>query len=124
MKTSMLWLCLTFLISLAPAAGAEEVSAEPNKVKVAKVQLKLIATALDVFRLDCGVYPTQKQGLQALLTDPGIDQWRGPYLKGKQVLKDPWKEKVRYRSSKVDAYQLDSAGPDKKFDTDDDVKHK
>ena len=32
------------------------------------------------FTLDCGRYPTEREGLHALLVNPGLDGWRGPYL--------------------------------------------
>ena len=38
-----------------------------------------ILTSLASFSLDCGRYPTQAEGLDALLTDPRINGWRGPY---------------------------------------------
>ena len=38
-----------------------------------------ILTSLASFRLDCGRYPTQVEGLSALLNDPGIRGWQGPY---------------------------------------------
>src|SRR5215813_7770706 len=51
------------------------------KTDAAKVQLHNVATALDLYRLDTGEYPTEAQGLQALLEKPsGISGWSGPYL--------------------------------------------
>ena len=32
------------------------------------------------FTLDCGRYPTEQEGLKALLVDPGVQGWKGPYL--------------------------------------------
>lgn len=32
------------------------------------------------FALDCGRYPTLREGFTVLLTNPGIDGWKGPYL--------------------------------------------
>jgi len=39
----------------------------------------VILTDLASFRLDCGRYPTQAEGLGALLNDPDIKGWQGPY---------------------------------------------
>ncbi len=36
---------------------------------------------LDHFRLDVGRYPTTQEGLGALVTNPGAQNWEGPYLK-------------------------------------------
>jgi len=44
-----------------------------------------------------GRYPTSSEGLGALATNPGIENWGGPYLK-KVVPKDPWNREYQYRS--------------------------
>lgn len=53
-----------------------------------------LATALDLYRMDVGQYPTSEQGLSALIAPPTASpvpaQWNGPYLKKKKVPKDPW----------------------------------
>jgi general secretion pathway protein G len=46
----------------------------------AKAQIELFGQALDQFRLDTGRYPTTQEGLNALVTNPGADNWQGPYL--------------------------------------------
>lgn len=63
----------------------------------AKAQIELIGQALDQFRLDTGRYPSTSEGLQALMADPGVDNWDGPYLK-KAVPTDPWKKPYTYKS--------------------------
>jgi hypothetical protein len=40
-----------------------------------------IAEALALFFTDCGRYPTEEEGLAALLANPGITGWQGPYWK-------------------------------------------
>lgn len=40
---------------------------------------KSITEALRVFHIDCGRFPTEAEGLAALLSDPGIPGWQGPY---------------------------------------------
>jgi general secretion pathway protein G len=61
--------------------------------KIAATQVKLLRGAVENFRLDVGRYPTQQEGLAALLikpTDPSIGaRWRGPYTDGELPL-DPW----------------------------------
>src|SRR5437870_933560 len=53
-----------------------------------------LSTALDLYRMDIGQYPTTQQGLNALLNEPVTSpvpaQWNGPYLKKKKAPKDPW----------------------------------
>src|SRR3954469_11296399 len=56
------------------------------KVDTAKVSLQNLETALDLYRLDVGRYPTEREGLVALVERPsGTDSWNGPYIKKKTV---------------------------------------
>jgi general secretion pathway protein G len=65
------------------------------KQKTAKTQIEMLMTALDAYRLDVGVYPSNGDGLEALVTDPGVSNWDGPYLK-KGVPLDPWGHPYEY----------------------------
>lgn len=58
----------------------------------AKVDMEALETALKLYRLDTGRYPTTEQGLEALIEKPdGVDNWReGGYIEKKRLLKDPW----------------------------------
>jgi general secretion pathway protein G len=68
------------------------------KTDVAKVQIHDLESALDLYRLDLGRYPTQSEGLKALVDQPaGVDRWQGPYLKQKSVPTDPWGHEYHYR---------------------------
>ena len=53
-----------------------------------------IPTALDLYEMDTGQYPTSEQGLDALIKEPRINpipvEWNGPYLKRPVLPKDPW----------------------------------
>ena len=48
--------------------------------KLWEIKFKEIELALQLFSLDIGRYPTQKEGLRALSINPGIAKWKGPYL--------------------------------------------
>jgi len=68
------------------------------KVDAAKLQLQNLVTTLDMYRLDTGSYPTQQEGLQALVQRPsGAQRWNGPYLRKPDMIKDPWGREYRYR---------------------------
>lgn len=67
-----------------------------GKQSAAKAQIELISQALDHFRLDVGRYPTLQEGLNALITNPGVDKWDGPYLK-KSLPSDPWGRSYYYQ---------------------------
>ena len=69
-----------------------------SEAAVAKAQIEAFAKALDAYRLDVGRYPTNEQGLNALVTPPPNEaRWRGPYL-GKAVPNDPWGKSYVYRA--------------------------
>jgi len=88
------------------------------RVTVAKTDLKTIATALRVYRLDNGDYPTTDQGLQALVTRPTappepLSYAADGYLP--EVPTDPWGKAYIYRSpGTTGAYDLLSYGKDGK----------
>ena len=59
--------------------------------------IRQIESALRFYRLDNYRYPTQSQGLQALIAAPSGSEatsWNGPYLE--TVPKDAWKQDYRY----------------------------
>jgi len=67
------------------------------KQNTAKTQIEMLLTALDAYRLDVGRYPSQSEGLQALVRNPGKDKWMGPYLR-KEVPNDPWDNPYQYQN--------------------------
>lgn len=83
------------------------------KVDTAKVEIESLQTALDLFRLDVGRYPSEREGLQALLDRPGgLAAWNGPYVKKKAAPVDPWGQPYVYRTpGKKGPYELYSRGP-------------
>ncbi|MEI6168176.1 MAG: type II secretion system major pseudopilin GspG [bacterium] len=92
------------------------------KAKIAQGDLASLDTALKLYRLDKGAYPTGEQGLEVLLAAPGAG--REPYL-DKPAL-DPWRRKYQYRfpgTHRPAGYDLFSAGADGKEGTEDDVKN-
>lgn len=82
-------------------------------------QLTMTSVALQEYVEHCGSFPTSKQGLKALCTNPGIEKWSGPYLEA-DVLIDPWGNPLHY-SIRDNRPQVWSAGPDGESGTDDDI---
>ncbi len=69
-----------------------------SKQTAAKAQIGLLSTALDVYKLDTGKYPTQGTGLEALINKSDESKnWKGPYLKKEKIPKDPWGTEYIYR---------------------------
>lgn len=69
--------------------------AEDAKVTEAKVQIRNLETALKLFKLDNGFYPSTEQGLEALVAKPATGReptgYRsGGYLEQSRVPLDPW----------------------------------
>jgi len=74
----------------------------PDQAKQAKarIQIESIETALKLYKLDNGKYPTTEQGLQALVqAPPDAKNWRKDgYLEKNQVPSDPWNNEFVYLS--------------------------
>ncbi|MFP3867520.1 MAG: type II secretion system major pseudopilin GspG [Desulfobacteraceae bacterium] len=104
-----------FILGLLAALVAPRLMGRVGKAKVkaASTQMQLLATALDLFYLDIGRYPTEEEGLQALYQRPAnLSQWSGPYL-NKAVPKDPWGNDYIYKSpGEHGPYDLISLGAD------------
>jgi general secretion pathway protein G len=85
-----------------------------SRVKTAKLQIESFGSALDLFYLDTGRYPTTSEGLNALVQRPaGIGIWNGPYVKGDRIPPDPWGNPYLYRSPVETApYEVVSYGSD------------
>jgi general secretion pathway protein G len=67
-----------------------------SEATTAKAQIDALDKALQSFRIDVGRYPTNAEGLQALVTAlPAEKRWRGPYLKDAVPL-DPWGTPYQY----------------------------
>ena len=90
-----------------------------SKVKAAAIQMQSFSSALDLFYLDLGRYPTTSEGLAALVQRPaGSSSWNGSYLKNSSVPNDPWGHPYRYRSpSEHGPYEIISDGKEGKTGT-------
>jgi len=85
-----------------------------SKIKAAKIQIESFASALDLYFLDLGRYPSTSEGLNALQQRPAAaSAWNGPYLKGTAVPKDPWGNAYAYRApGEKRPYDIVSFGAD------------
>ncbi len=85
-----------------------------GKEQIAKIQIKELEGALQLFSFDIGRYPTSGEGLEALIRNPGnLESWRGPYLGKSELPKDPWLKPYVYRCpGQHGDYDLFSYGPD------------
>jgi general secretion pathway protein G len=85
-----------------------------SRVKAAKIQIQSFSSALDLFYLDAGRFPTSSEGLGALVRPvSGAGSWNGPYLKGGNVPNDPWGNPYVYKQPAERApYEIRSFGSD------------
>ncbi len=94
---------------------ATQVTGRMKKAKInqAKIQIAEYGKALDMYFTDCNGYPTNEEGLQALVqAPPSCSNWGPePYLK--KVNKDPWNNEFIYESS-GNNYVLRSLGSDRR----------
>lgn len=87
---------------------------ETANIQTTRTQIEQLGSALDMFRLEVGRYPTTNEGLQALIEQPtGVERWNGPYLRRNTVPTDAWGNAFVYRSpGEHGPYDLLSYGAD------------
>ncbi len=113
---------MVVIVILGILAGliVPRIMGRPDEARQAKarIQIESLETALKLYKLDNGNYPTTEQGLQALVEPPAggtpAKNWRqGGYLEKGKVPKDPWDFEYIYLSPGVHGdYDLSSRGAD------------
>lgn len=64
---------------------------QSSRVSAAEAQISQLRSALDIFLIETGRYPTQDEGLTALIANPtNVPGWAGPYLRDGNLPADPW----------------------------------
>jgi general secretion pathway protein G len=88
---------ITIVLILSSTVGYMAVRNIPkSRIAAAKSQIDSFMVALESYYIDCGKYPTEEQGLEALWEKPdGVDLWAGPYLVKRTPL-DPWRQAYIY----------------------------
>jgi general secretion pathway protein G len=96
---------------------------EQARQTAARTDITTIDASLDAFEVDNGRYPSNEEGLAALITAPnGLQNWHGPYLKKTSVPVDPWGNAYVYRypgTHNTNGADLSSMGPDGREGNDD-----
>jgi general secretion pathway protein G len=84
------------------------------KIDVTRAQLEDLAAGLDLFKLDVGRYPDNREGLLALVkANEDLMGWNGPYLRKKKLPLDPWNNDYVYKSPGLEYdFDLFSYGAD------------
>jgi len=117
-------LLVVVIISALAAMIVPRLTGRSEKAKeaIAKADITVnIPTALKLYELDNGVFPTTSQGLKALVIKPSTHpiptNWNGPYVENKSLL-DPWGREYVYKypaSHGID-YDLYSLGKNEEDD--------
>lgn len=86
-----------------------------SRSQTARVQVQNIVASLELFYLDAGRYPTEAEGLKALVEPPpSVAAWNGPYLRKADGLRDPWGAPYGYhnpgKTKPIDVFSLGSDG--------------
>ena len=114
-----LMVVIVILSLLAVLVGPKIIGrSDDAKVADAKVQIRNLETALKLYKLDTGNFPSTEQGLSALITKPTVGKiptnYKAEgYLENKNVPKDPWGADYIYLSpGEHGDYDLYSFGAD------------
>jgi len=113
-------LVVVAIIAILAALVAPRIIGTTDEAKVteAKAQMRNLETALKLYKLQNGVYPSTEQGLDALVNKPTVgripEKYReGGYLESRKVPKDPWGNDFIYISPGAHGdYDLISYGAD------------
>jgi general secretion pathway protein G len=106
------------ILAILAAIVVPKLMTNPDKARItaAKVQIRNIEEALNLYKLDSGIYPSTEQGLDALVTKPNIGEIPKNYRDGgylPKVPKDPWGNGYVYVSPGSHGdFDLDSRGAD------------
>jgi len=103
------------ILGILAAIIVPKIMSRPEQARAVKVKQDLLAiqSALDLYKLDNGVYPTTDQGLQALVSKPTASpipqNWKSDgYLQ--QLPTDPWGQAYQYTNDN-EKVRIFSYGP-------------
>ncbi len=103
------------ILALLTAMATPQVMGYFSKAKTQTVQMQIqnIGTALELYYMENGSYPSADVGLKALIEAPAeAPRWNGPYIKKVQNLVDPWGNPYQYNYPVANGeYEVFSLGP-------------
>lgn len=113
---------VVFILALLATIAAPRIIGRTDDARIAeaKVQIRNFETALKLFKLDNGFYPSTEQGLEALIKKPTTGEIpnnyrEGGYLEQKKIPLDPWKNPYIYISPGLQGdFDIISLGADRR----------
>jgi len=117
------------IISVLAAVVVPRFFGRSQQARIVAARQTIVGTfgiAMDLFEQDTGRYPTAEEGLPALIQNPQLPTWRGPYLKSASIPFDPWGNMYKYNypselTSSEFLYDIISAGQDGVYGNNDDI---
>ena len=107
------------ILGILAALIVPKIMSRPEQARIVKAKQDILAiqSALDLYKLDNGFYPSTDQGLQALVTRPNTSpipqSWKSDgYLQKLPI--DPWGSQYQYENSneKLRIYSFGAKGQD------------
>jgi general secretion pathway protein G len=106
------------ILGILAAIVVPRVMERPGEARVtrARQDIQGVVTALSLYKLDNFAYPSNEQGLDALVAKPSgapdAPNWKGPYLD--RAPKDPWAHPYQYQQpgqhGEVDVFSYGADG--------------
>ena len=104
-------LVVVTILGILVAVVGVRVVRHPDKARraAAKAQIAIFKQGLEEFYIDTGLYPTNEEGLKALVEKPMDadigDAWTGPYLE--RIPDDPWGREYIFRQPGAEGTDFD-----------------
>jgi len=83
------------LVGLVGPAAMRQL--QSSRVSATEAQIDQLRAALDIYQIDTGRLPPEDVGLAALVSNPGVPGWNGPYLRDGELPDDAWGGTFLYR---------------------------
>jgi general secretion pathway protein G len=119
------------ILAILTAFATPQLMGYFGKAKAQSVQLQIenINTALELYYMENGSYPSTSVGLKALVeATPEAPRWNGPYLKKAKSLLDPWGRPYQYiypaPNGDYEVYSLGQNGKATSASSDPTVSHR
>jgi general secretion pathway protein G len=119
------------ILAVLTAIATPQLMGYFGKAKMQSVQLQIdnIDTALELYYMENGSYPSTNVGLKALVEAPSeAPHWNGPYLKKAKNLLDPWGRPYQYNyptsNGDYEVYSLGANGKATSASADPVVSHR
>ncbi|AJJ09399.1 type II secretion system protein G [Yersinia rohdei] len=118
---------IIIILGLLASLTIPSLMANKNRADQQKTLSDIVAieNALDMYKLDNGYYPTEAQGIDALIVKPielPIPRSYPPNGYIRRLPRDPWNNTYQMTNpGRYEEIDIFSAGPDREVGTDDDI---